>query len=234
MIRHLLRIAVFALCMIGFSVTAFAGAMDDLLIKSVRSDNIAMVKTAIANGGDVNYLPHTYAETALSIAVWNNNPAMIQLLIDNGANVNLLSKSGNMERTPLSFAISKNNLKLVQQLVNSGADVNFAGKGDSYPLTQAINTYCNYQIVSYLVSKNANVNLERDGFTPLMAAADYSYGWSGLNYKQNKLLTAKLLLKSGADPTARNYQNNKTALQYAIDSNFVEMINLLLPISPKD
>jgi ankyrin repeat protein len=49
---------------------------------------------------------------------------------------------------------------------------------------------------------------------------------------QEKLILAKLLLNAGADPAMRDAQG-KTALQYAIDSGFNEMINLLLPISPK-
>ncbi len=137
-------------------------------------------------------------------------------------------------QTPLNIAVITENFKIVNQLVNAGADVNTTTEQDYPPLIQAINNRCNFQIVNFLISKNANVNIEKDGYTPLMAAANYSYGWGGITYKQNKLLTAKLLLKSGADPTARNYRNNKTALQYAIDSNFVEMINLLLPISPKE
>lgn len=234
MIRHLLRIVMFALCMIGFTVTAFAGAMDDLLIKSVQSNNITMAKTAIANGGDVNYRPNDYSTTALVIAIRSNNPEMVQFLLDNGADANLQSLSGNFVQTPLNVAIIKDNFKIVSQLLNSGADVNTTTDQYYSPLTQAIHNQCNFQIVNLLISKNANVNAEKNGYTPLMAAANYSNGWGGITYKQNKLLTAKLLLKSGVDPTVKNYRNNKTALQYAIDSNFVEMINLLLPISPKD
>lgn len=32
-----------------------AGSMDDLLLNGVENNNIAMVKTAIANGANVNY-----------------------------------------------------------------------------------------------------------------------------------------------------------------------------------
>lgn len=233
MIRHLLRVAVFALCMIGFTVTAFAGPMDDLLISSIRNNNISMAKTALSNGANVNYRPNTYSTTALVIAVKSGNPELVQFLLNNGADPNLASLSGNYLQTPLNIAVIIDNFKISNQLINAGADVNATTEQDYPPLIQAINNRCNFQMVSLLIAKNANVNIEKDGYTPLMAAANYSYGWERLNYKQSKLMTAKLLLKSGADPTARNYRNNQTALQYAIDSNFNEMVNLLLPISPK-
>ena len=82
-----------------------------------------------------------------------------------------------------------------------------------------------------LISKNADVNkANKYGVTPLMVAADI-HNYAG--YKKESLLeVAKILLANGADPTQVDVFG-KTALQYAYKYNFTEMIELLLPVSPK-
>lgn len=231
---YFLKVLLIMTFLISTSASAFAGPMDDLLIKSIANENMQMIRTAIANGADVNYRPNEYSITPLVMAINKNNSAVIQFLINNGADVNLQSINGNLTHTPLTAAILNDNSKIVRQLINAGSDVNAGGKNTYCPLTFALNNYCNYEIVSLLIAKNANVNIEENGYTPLMAAASYRNGWGGDTYKTKKMMAAKLLLKAGADSSTINYRNNKTALQYAIDTGFMEMVNLLLPISPKN
>lgn len=146
-----------------------------------------------------------------------------------------------------------NDIKIFQSLVNAGADVNsiientgssmfvpaVRSDGDT-PLILSITKEhilgaggsC-LPMVKILLSKNVDVNKANGfGLTPLMVAADLlnnHYPWG----KESRLEIAKLLLAAGADPNRVN-QDGKTALQYAIKNNFTEMINLLLPISPKN
>lgn len=137
-------------------------------------------------------------------------------------------------------------LKIAQILVQAGADVNipremknsglpnFPTNSDgATPLIFAIQKDMtdipSLSMVQFLISKGADVNKSNDhGYTPLMASAEYKWG----KQQQNRCQIAKALLQAGADPASQN-NKGKTALQYAIDTNFTDMINLLLPISPK-
>ncbi|WP_434132800.1 ankyrin repeat domain-containing protein [Sporomusa sphaeroides] len=229
---RILVIVVVTLSLIGFTVTAFAGPMDDLLLQSVRNKNISMVKTALDNGADINYVARGF-DTALSIAILQSNVEMVQFLLKQGADPNVNYKNGQgIKNTHFILAISRGNQNIIQQLINAGVDINATSEYGQTPLMTSASNPPDVQLAKYLISKNVNVNVSRnDGITALMIVAKYENGW-GSGYRLEKLAVAKMLLKAGADPAITD-SHGKTALQYAINSGFNEMINLLLPISPK-
>ena len=234
-------------CLFIFSSSiAFASeVMDDMLLNAVANNNLELAKMAGANGANMNYDKKNHY-TPLTLAVKNKNVAMVSYLLNNGADPNQKTDRFSYLDTPLIFAVDNDDLAIAQMLVQAGADVNtpremkkddlfsFATNADAAtPLIFAIQKEMTDRpsllMVEFLVSKGADVNqANKYGYTPLMAVAEYKWG----NQQQNRCQIAKVLLQAGADPSKKN-DKGKTALQYAIDTNFVEMINLLLPISPK-
>ena len=192
-----------------------------------------MVKTALTNGADINY--NGNQTTPLVTAINSKNLEMLKYLVDNGADVNMKFYWRAYEQhkmIPILCAIDKRDLKVVKYLVEKGADINatYEGNGNTTLMFAIIND--TIPIFQLLLQQNADVNQgDNNGYTPLMKVAEKSY--YPYIKDENRIYMAKLILKAGADPTKRT-MDGKTALQYAIKTNFSEMINLLLPISPKD
>lgn len=233
MSKRLLKTILVVMCLFLTSIsTVFAGSMDDLLYNSVSRNDINMAKVALANGANINY---TFRDkTPLGAAVFNQYPEMVRFLLTNGADPKVSYLTMHGDKVPLLvIATFKGNLPIIYQLVDAGADVNVLTDYGSTPLMEAVSNPPKIQATKYLISKQADVNKAQynSQVTALMIVAKYENGW-GRDNPQEKLILAKLLLNAGADPAMRDAQG-KTALQYAIDSGFNEMINLLLPISPK-
>jgi ankyrin repeat protein len=243
---RILKTILLVVCLFVFtSSIALAGAMDDMLLNAVANNNLELAKTAVTNGADVNYAKKDHY-TPLTLAVKNKNAVMVSYLLNSGADTNQKMDRFSYLDTPLIFAVENDDLKIAQMLVQAGADVNtpremkkggllsFPTNADgATPLIFAIQKEMtdmpSLPMVQFLISKGADVNQANDhGYTPLMASAEYKWG----KQQQNRCQIAKVLLQAGADPVRQN-DKGKTALQYAIDTNFVDMINLLLPISPK-
>lgn len=259
-----------------------ANAMDELLINSAKNNDFAMVKIAINNGANVNYVVKENDKvgdegyTAMLYAITYFNPEMVEYLIRSGSDVNArleLSRCwGNdikpvpyqsvtplicvVDRDRYSFYLTyhwftneqiaqqkKDKLKIINMLIDAGADVNGAvvaynvknghpEEGGNTPLITAISGkyFLNdrdVDIIKLLLLKGANINKSNDiGMTPLMAVNKAGGSMEEI------LNLAKLLLQNGADPSKVD-KSGKTALQYAINRNYREMIELLLPISPK-
>lgn len=224
------------------SPLAFAGSMDDMLLTAVANNNLELAKTAVANGANVNYAKKDHY-TPLTLAVKNKNAIMVAFLLNNGADSNQKMDRFSYLDTPLIFAVQNDDLKVAQMLVQSGADVNtpremknsgFPTNSDGatpliFAIQKELSDLPSLAMVQFLISKGADVNqANAHDYTPLMASAEYKWG----KQQQTRCQIAKALLQAGADP-ARKTDKGKTALQYAIDTNFVDMMNLLLPVSPK-
>lgn len=254
-IIRFLKVIVIFFCLISISNSnVFASSIDDMLLNSSYNNDFEMVKTAVANGADVNYHKKNCC-SPLGYAVINKNPTMAAYLLEQGADVNggfeKYTGASSLE-TPLLIAIANDDLQNIGLLVKAGADVNLAritvrencmpgqaGRGLITPLIMAIKKEGGENpspaVVQFLIMKNADVNqaTTKEGFTPLMAAACFdSFGYGNSDIGARRCMIAQALLKAGADPAYQD-EHGKTALQYAIDANFREMIKILLPVSPK-
>lgn len=134
--------------------------------------------------------------------------------------------SDDMVITPLQIATgfpvksnsykSQPDLKMVKTLVEGGADINKVNAFGS--VLSGATTYGNYEMVSYLISKGANVNTKENlGDTPLMKAA-----------LMGKLDMVKLLVDKGADVNAMNTLTEWTPLTNAALQGQFATINYLI------
>lgn len=227
------KVLIIACLAIINSSIVFAGSMDELLINGVANNNVSTIQTALNNGANINCINGVH--TPLLVAINYKNVAMVNYLLNKGADPNLkvMTWDGRII-LPINEAIQNSKIdpssnKIVQLLVNAGANVNDVNQDGISPLEIATYDPPTPQMVNYLISKGANVNQTNYlGSTALMTNAKRP----NLTYTEAKLQIARTLLKAGTDPSVVN-NHGKTALQYAIDSNFTEMINLLLPIFPK-
>lgn len=229
-----LKVVLLAICLFLLNISSvFASSMDDLLINAIGNNDINMVNSALANGANINY--NGNFTTPLVTAINSQNFDIVKYLVDHGADVSMKYYWRPYERNkmaPILFAIDKRDIRIVKFLVAKGADTTttYEGNGNTALMFAIINN--NMPIFQFLVQQHVDVNQgDNNGYTPLMRVAERSsYPYINDEYR---IYMAKVLIKSGADPAKRTVEG-KTALQYAIKTNYTEMINLLLPISPKD
>jgi len=245
------------LSVIGIS-SAFANSMDEMLLAGAKNIDLDMVKTAIANGANVNYVKeeHSFLYTAMGYAIGcdasindNKREDIVTYLIACGADVNLrFSDVGSCEiiETPLTEAVKKKNIKIIKSLIQAGADVNspsycrepflYVEENGNTPLLWAIDrrrlisNRPSLEIVKILIENNADVNqANKKGVTPLMCIANSdNFPYDANEERDINIPIARELLKAGADPTKLDNES-KTAFQIAVDHRFKEMIYLLMP-----
>jgi len=146
----------------------------------------------------------------------------------------------------------------VKALLRDGADVNSVDKSETPLLMIAINNYFmrgfnnrpGMELISLLLSADADVELDDVDETPLMRAAEkgypdilqalicagaridrMSFSGSALHFasEYGQLPCIKILLKAGADPLLRNWSENKRAKEiifHAADSEVRHNVNL--------
>jgi len=196
-------------------------SMNHLLLKGIQNNDIDMIKTAIANGANINiYEGPNQATTALMMSIGNDE--IMEYLISLGADVNApVSTPGwaGGQKTPVIEAILTKNLHSVQILTENGANLNFSDNRGWRPLDQAITNESSIQIVKYLIMNGATVNYTIKSLgqtTPLMLAI-----------KKGNIQLIQLLINAGANTKALDLEN-QTALDYAIKTGNKEIINLFI------
>jgi ankyrin repeat protein len=185
---------------------------DDAFHDAIRNDNLAALKTLIAERGA--NARGTSGLSPLTLAVGFGSPAAVTLLVDAGANVN--PEGGGL--TPLHLAWR--DAGITRLLLAHGANLEAKSSRGRTPLliaTSAADT--TLETITQLLDKGANVNAaDNGGITPLIAAAS-----------TGNTPVAKLLLARGAEPniTAKDGPIS-TALQGAATNSDVELTRLLL------
>lgn len=120
--------------------------------------------------------------------------------------------------TMLIIAGQCGSLNYIKKALNNGADINcFSRDFGSVLINSCIKGRMN--IVKYLVEKcNADVNINNNGFTPLMSAC---------NGEEEYLNIVKYLIKRGANINQQS-NNFKTALLYSISNEYCDTAEFLI------
>lgn len=176
---------------------------DSLLVYSVKSNQLKVVKLLIEHGANVS--------KDLLYAIKQDNKRLVDLLVEYcEADINAHNSSG---KSHLINAIEDGDLALVELLLKFGANPNTKIYLDIPAIVVATN-YGNMQIVDRLLCNGANVNdTDSYGVTPLMASA-----------KLAKADMFFMLLARGAKMNKVDWYGN-TALMYA---NNMEVVKYLV------
>ncbi len=182
------------------------------LLLAAEKQRAAAVAALLKLGADPNRLTRS-RQAALTAAAYSGSLDIVRLLLDHGANPNIESETW----TPLAAAISarmEDNLAVIRELVERGADVNKGAKSRhgiyrEPPLITAISHSPALDVVKYLLSRGADVNVVHDGLTPLMHVSTLT----PLTESHGEELL-QILLDAGANVNHVT-QNCRTALSFA-------------------
>ena len=184
------------------------------LYEAAADGNIALVKSLIAGGVDVN-TPNIWGWTPLYIASGIGYEDIVNLLIAKGANVDTPNKSG---ETPLHFAFSNGHKDIAELLIENGADFRKAANNGITPL-HTVAEQGHIDIVTLLIDKGADVN------------ANTQKSWAGTPLHQaaggGHIDIVKLLIANGANVNSKN-NNDGTPLHWAAAGGHTNVVELLI------
>lgn len=176
---------------------------DTALIAAARSGRVDTLRVLLDKGAEVNatngdgmelseyYWGEPKGRTALLVGVAAGHLDVVAALVAAGTDLSIADQD---DRSALEVAITSNRAELIRPLVEAGCDVNKLA-GSETPLTLAINRVQGGPLdtVVALIDAGADVNrVAHGGWTPLMGAV-----------LRGEEALAALLVKAGADPTAR-------------------------------
>jgi ankyrin repeat protein len=189
------------------------------LILAAQTGNVAMVRTLISAGANVNHRTSTKrGSTALCFGVGGGNLDVVRAFLDSGADVNGKSRDG---MTPLYFAASLGALPIAELLISKGADVDLFANVDSLggswnPLIVAVDRG-RLEMVQLLLKHGAKSDVTNNkGFTVFMEVA-----------KRPQPDVLKQLIEKGANVNARGPKGH-TALIFAAYNGRTENVRLLI------
>ena len=200
-------------------ILALAGASfgatlsDSRLMDAVKQDNLGAVKTALAQGANVNATEADGA-TALHWAAQGNNDEMVAALLAAGAKAETKTR---FNVTPLSLAASNGNAKMIARLLDAGADAKGTSKeGQTVLMSAALNG--NPDAVKLLIQRGADVNAVEPykGQTALMFAAG-----------ENNGKAIAQLVEFGGNVKAKS-KGGYTAFHFAVRNRATEAAKVLL------
>jgi ankyrin repeat protein len=198
--RCLTIVSAFALAAFAPSLS-FAGAYDDF-IRAVKLDDVAEVKSLLAQGIDPNLVEPEHGDSGLILSLREGSQKVFTTLLEaRNTNIELKSRNGD---NALMIAAYKGNKSAVEALLGKGAEVNRPGWT---PLHYAAASG-NLDILRLLLDKSAYPDAESPNkTTPIMMAA-----------RGGHILAVKTLLESGADASLKN-EHGMTAIDFANKNN---------------
>ena len=136
----------------------------------------------------------------------------------------LINKANEMNGTTLLFrSVLNNNYNITEMLLENGANPNLQNCYGETSLHQAVENR-SHKMINLLLDNKANPNIQqKDGETPMHIACVKG------DYK-----IVKLMLHYGANPRLKTYQNEMTALDYAIEMEKIKCVEVLQPIMEGD
>jgi ankyrin repeat/SOCS box protein 2 len=134
---------------------------------AVARDDIAAIERLVAEGADVNAIPHGYTVTALGFAASQATAATVRKLVALGAD---LHKRGREGATPLRLAVQSGQVEKIRTLVDLGANIDEYDTQIGTLLHVAVTMQVSPDIIHLLLE--VGVDAERKnaaGFTALHA-----------------------------------------------------------------
>jgi len=158
------------LCMVLFNpLTSYSDEVKDRMLKAAYRNDIATVKSLLAQGADVNATMGESGWTALILASSEGHTELARFLLTKGAAVNTRDC---VDNTALIREVVYGHTEIVELLLANGAAVDLKGhKGLTALMRAAMYGYSD--IVKALLAHGADVNLKGGlGDTALSRATD--------------------------------------------------------------
>ena len=195
-----------------------------LIYEATDANDIAILKLLLDAGAvvSINKPRNILGITSLMKAAKEGYLDIVKLLVEYGADIKLRANvKFEYSKTALLYAIKEERAKVVEYLLSLGADPNTKNSGNTTALMMAAGRG-NIEIINMLLEAGAITSINQQnnaGYTALILAT-----------KNNYADTVKLLLSKGADAKLRD-NKSKRAYNYAVENNYTELINILLPYS---
>ena len=175
--------------------------------------------------------------SALAYACAKGHKEIAKLLIDYGADIYTKMRfsefDGNFDiLEPIYFACKNGHLEIVKYLINKGnCPVNLYGPNMKVTPLHVACKFGQFEIVEELINKGALVNeISFNKFTPLHEACAYTKFRAT---EDNLLKIVKLLIKNGAKIDEVTNHFTFTALDFACDNSYDDIIRYLHSIGAK-
>lgn len=176
------------------------------------------VKSYLAEGGDIDAQDTSGQYTMLMCAMFGGQTEVMEFLISKGVDLNLQEAVGH---TALHEAVLRPRLyDAAKMLIDKGADLTIRGDiNGATPLDLAAARGKDLEIMEMLITRGADVNSRRAGFTPLHIICRQP--WREIN-----IAKAELLIANGADINAKALYG-WTPMDFAKRRGNEQMIELL-------
>lgn len=184
------------------------------LMTAAKTGSVGAVTMLLDHGAKVRAQENWRGQDALMWASAEGHREVVQLLLARGADANASSASG---YTALMFATRANHPEVVKILLAAGANLNATtteDAGGASPLIFAIYN-AEWDLAADLLERGADPNVSTPGYTPLHLALqvrnpdvdrnpdEVQTARAATNRRLDSIDVIKLLLKKGANPSAR-------------------------------
>jgi ankyrin repeat protein len=201
---------------------AFGADLGEQLHAAVLAGDCEQTRTLLRYGANPNFRDAATGLTILHVAAGRGDATLVRILLEAGADVYTVDSRGGA--TPLHKAVQGGDLETVRLLVEAGSFVDAPAATTGHtPLTEAF-WYKWPDIVGYLLSRNAGLNLSTQyGFT-LQQHVEYALNVNVIG--GDKLRAAQELLTARQDADARASAGH--ALLAAVHADDVARVRELL------